>query len=204
MGILLAGAVVERISGTPLPQFLADEFFAPLGMTNSWLGLGPLDQGGMVRVVLRPEDEYSSWGWNSPYWRGLGAPWGGLHTTTGDYARLLQLMLAGGEHDEQRLFSAGMVRAMLSNQLAGMPDIAESARNEHAWGLGWRLNLPAGAENMPESRPASLFGHAGATGTMAWADADSWAGLRPADQRSGAGSWRESASRMSSRGWPRR
>jgi CubicO group peptidase (beta-lactamase class C family) len=169
MGILLAAAVVETVSGMPLPQFLEHELSRPLGMGDTWLGLGALAHNRMPRVILAPADEQASWNWNSLYWRGLGAPWGGLNTTAQDYARFLHLMLAAGSAS-QAVLSPGMRRAMLANQLSGLPGLPEQARREHAWGLGWRLNQPAGAHSLPEIASTQAFGHGGATGTCAWAD----------------------------------
>src|SRR5262245_52942788 len=40
MGILLAAEIVERLTKTPLREFLKRELFDPLGMNNSMLGLG--------------------------------------------------------------------------------------------------------------------------------------------------------------------
>jgi len=173
MGMLLAGTIVERVSGTPLPDFLQKEFFLPLGMKDTWLGLGLLPRRRIARVILPPEEARESWTWNSPYWRELGAPWGGLHTTASEYARLLQLMLGHGAYEGRRLLSAGIVQAMLTDQIAAMPGIARSVQRRQAWGLGWRFNQPLGVEKMPECGSTSVFGHGGATGTAAWADPDS-------------------------------
>ena len=109
MGILLAGAIVERVSGMLLPDFLAQEFFMPLGMHDSWLGLGTLRRQPHRPRHPAGEEAGQSWTWNSAYWRKLGAPWGGLHTTAGDYAALLHLMLGQGEHKGKRIFSRQMV-----------------------------------------------------------------------------------------------
>jgi len=42
MGTLLAGEIVERVTGQRLRDFLRDEVFQPLGMTRTTLGLGKL------------------------------------------------------------------------------------------------------------------------------------------------------------------
>ena len=82
MGILLAAEIAQRVSKMPLPEFLAKEVFAPLGMKRSALGLGPFKLEETVRVQTEhaaPESgagdpTAKEWDWNSPYWRNLAAP----------------------------------------------------------------------------------------------------------------------------------
>jgi CubicO group peptidase (beta-lactamase class C family) len=135
--------------------------------------MGALPAERLVRVILPPGTEQTSWNWNSPYWRGLGSPWGGLHTTAGDYARVLDMMLDGGRFGQTQIVSAAMTSAMLTNQLLGMPALSARAQRENGWGLGWRLNQPPGTHGLPEIAPVCTFGHGGATGTVAWGDPDS-------------------------------
>jgi CubicO group peptidase (beta-lactamase class C family) len=174
MGILLAAAVVEKVVGISLPSFLEREVFQPLGMADTYLGVGHLPDARMVRVLLPPDEEAETdFHWNSPYWRALGAPWGGLHTTARGYACILELMLGGGALSGRRVLSPALVRAMLTNQLAATPGLADRVRLEQAWGLGWRLNQAQGAHGLPEIGSPRTFGHGGATGTVAWADPES-------------------------------
>lgn len=169
MGILLAAEIVQRVSGMPLPAFVEREVLDPAGMGDTWLG-GALRQPGRVaRVQVNADEEQQSWTWNSCYWRELGAPWGGLHTTARDYARLLGIMLDGGAP----LLGRAMTRAMVADQLAGLPGLSEKTKLDNGWGLGWALNVPCGAHFMPESGPRTVFGHGGATGTAAWANPES-------------------------------
>jgi CubicO group peptidase (beta-lactamase class C family) len=170
MGTLLAGAIVERMCGIPLPEFLQRRLFTPLGMKDTCLGLGLLDRSRMACLILPPADDVQDWTWNSLYWRGLASPWGGLHTTAAEYARVLHMALNGGVYDGRRILGVEMAKAMLTNQLLAMPGLAEQAKTEQAWGLGWRLNQPPGTHTLPETGSAGAFGHAGATGTVAWAD----------------------------------
>lgn len=41
VGILLAGEIIERITGQRLRDFVRERIFLPLGMTRTALGLGP-------------------------------------------------------------------------------------------------------------------------------------------------------------------
>jgi len=170
MGIALLGEIIARVSGMPLGEFLRREFFIPLGMADSALGLGELPRERIAKVSLPESEEQNDWNWNRPYWRELGAPWGGMHSTVGDYAIFLQMLLNGGAYGGQRILSRMTVETMLTDHLAVMPAIPERVKLEQAWGLGWRLNRPRGAFHSAELASPRTFGHAGATGTTAWAD----------------------------------
>jgi CubicO group peptidase (beta-lactamase class C family) len=161
MGILLAAEIVERISKTRLRDFERKEIFEPLGMEHSSLGLGRMAISDTVQVQESgdPED-LASWGANSEYWRNLGNPWGGMHTTTMDLAILLQTFLNTGTYSGKRVLSPATVKTMISDQNANL---------NSSWGLGWRLERSQGREFGDLLSP-DTFGHLGASGTMEWAD----------------------------------
>ena len=162
-GILLAAEIVQRLTGKPLREFEAQQIFAPLGMSQTALGLGPfqLDQLVWCGTTMDESEETRSWGWNTQYWRDFGAPWGGMHTTTSDIAVLLQAMLNGGEYGGFRLLSKAGAAAMKRDQ------------NEHLrapWGIGWALSGCLAWNYFGSLVSPGTFGHVGATGTVAWAD----------------------------------
>jgi len=77
MGFLLAAKIAEAVSRLPFRELLRRRVFQPLGMTGASLGLGGRKVEDTARVQV-PDDPG---GWNSPYWRDLGSPWGGAHAT---------------------------------------------------------------------------------------------------------------------------
>lgn len=167
MGILLASEIVERITGTPFRDFLRREIFLPLGMRETSLGLGSRRIEDTAQCQVESKED---WSWNTPYWRDLGAPWGGVHSTAADVTRFLHAFL----QPDGRVLKRETFRAMITNHTTGL--------NE-AWGLGWMLD-PGKFSHGCSPR---TFGHYGATGTVAWADPDT--GVRcvllttkPADQ----------------------
>lgn len=161
MGILLAAEIVERITKTRLPDFLAREVFTPLEMTHSALGLGRFKITDTVRCQTEhaaPESgagdpKAASWDWNSSYWRNLAAPWGGAHGSAGDVARFLDSFL----HFSGKVLRPETVRLMLQNHSEGL-----GARR----GIGFAL----GPEGFGKGCSDRSFGHSGSTGTLAWAD----------------------------------
>jgi len=78
-----------------------------------------------------------------------------------------------GQLDGVRLLSPATVRAMTSNQLAGMTSVPEEDRRCRPWGLGWCLNWPGRPECFADLLSGRAFGHWGATGTVCWLDPDS-------------------------------
>ena len=161
MGILLAAEIVERITKTPLPDFLAKEVFGPLGMMHTALGLGHFKLEDTIRCQTEhaaPEagagdPKAAAWDWNSPYWRNLAAPWGGAHGSAADVARFLHFFM----HASGNVLRAETARLMLRNHTPGL-----DARR----GIGFALGPTGFGKGCSEQS----FGHSGSTGTLAWAD----------------------------------
>jgi CubicO group peptidase (beta-lactamase class C family) len=161
MGILLATTIAERITGGGILRLVEETVLDPLGMTRSAQGLGRFQIGDMMPAQTEhaaPEagggdPAAKDWDWNSPYWRSLGAPWGGTHASAGDVARFLGEFLA----DEPRVLSLDTARLMRGN------------RNQA--GIQPRgLGLDVGPGLAPPGCTPDTFGHSGSTGTVAWAD----------------------------------
>lgn len=172
MGTLMLAEVVHQVTGVTIAEFLRREVFVPLGLEDTSLGWQVAKKDRIASVRTAPELLTADWHWNSAYWRGFGAPWGGLIASPADWARLCQVMLNGGELDGVRIFSAGTVRAMTANQLAQQPQVPEEDRRCRPWGLGWRGNWPGHASSFGDLLGPRTFGHWGATGTMIWMDPD--------------------------------
>jgi CubicO group peptidase (beta-lactamase class C family) len=162
MGILLVAEVCQRITKQPLPQFLDREVFQPLDMTRTALGLGRFK---ILDTVLS-QVEYSApesggsdaaaaadWNWNSPYWRGLGSPWGGVHSTGPDIAKFLESFL----HPDGKVLKKETAASMIVDHNQGL-------NQPHGLGFGVKPG------SFGHQCSARAFGHGGSTGTLAWAD----------------------------------
>jgi CubicO group peptidase (beta-lactamase class C family) len=152
MGVLLAAAIVEKISGEPMPGFVARTLFGPLDMRQTSFGLGGRSIPDTAQCQV-PEAERSDWDWNSPYWRNLAAPWGGAHATARDLATFLDAFASPAD----AVLSAATRREMTAIQTGTL---------RPRFGLGWQREPGA----FGRTCSADTFGHFGSTGTMIWHD----------------------------------
>jgi CubicO group peptidase (beta-lactamase class C family) len=164
MGILLSAEIAQKITGTPFDKFVEAKLFKPLGMSKTSFGLGGRAKATTVASQAAPamtpdgKRTWQNWNWNSDYWRGLGAPWGGALGPASDIARFYNEFIA----QRGRILKPATERLMITNQ--SPPGVKPS-------GLGFDLPPSVGA---PMCGPAT-FGHNGSTGTLSWADPDSGA-----------------------------
>lgn len=178
MGYLMLGEIVLRVTGLGLPEFLKKHLFDPLGMHDTALGMphswqDPENKHGQAaRLVDVREPESMAgkdWGWNSLYWRRLGAPWGGLLSSAGDWGKLCAHLL-NIHQGEYGIVAPCTLEAMTTNQLTWLPEVPETARRCTPWGLGWQLNWQWHTRSFGDLLSTSAYGHWGATGTMLWID----------------------------------
>jgi CubicO group peptidase (beta-lactamase class C family) len=170
MGTLTVAEIVQRITKLSIHEFLKKELFDPLGLKSTGLGSRGFDRARLVRVETPDYLAGGDFGWNSTYWQELGAPWGGMFSTVEDFAVICQMMLGGGAYGGVRVASPRTVRAMTANRLDDYPELPEPIRRVAPWGLGWQLNHPGTPESWSDLLDRTVYGHTGATGTLAWID----------------------------------
>jgi CubicO group peptidase (beta-lactamase class C family) len=170
MGTLITAEIIQRISGMKIRDYLHKHIFEPLGLRATALGSDGLDAARLVRVETRYGPEAADWDWNSDFWRRFGAPWGGMFTTPEDFAHLCHAILAGTDAPVQ-ILAPNTIQAMRTNHIAMMRDLPERVVRSQRWGLGWKLNTTDGSsDEFCDLLGPDVFGHTGATGTMAWLD----------------------------------
>jgi len=107
-GAALAGYIVERISGQPFPQYIAQHIFAPLGMNHSTFlqpppaALAPLVSRGYLSAADEP----------GPFERLGASPAGGLSASGTDIAKFMIAHLQNGEYEGHRILQAATAQQM--------------------------------------------------------------------------------------------
>jgi len=174
-GLILLGALIERITGERLDVFLERDLFGPLALEET--GFNPLYWGSsrgpspfrlasatVPLATIAPTERTSSRGViqgvvHDPIAYRLDGVAGhaGLFSSARDLAVFAELMRAGGVLGEARVFDAEVLSAFTRRQ---------SSSGRHA--LGWELAREDGPSG---SRFAeSSFGHTGFTGTSIFID----------------------------------
>ncbi len=168
-GFGLAGEIIARLGGRGYHRFVAEEILGPLGMHDSSLQ-PPESVWDRIAWVWLPEEPHTDHErYNSPYFRRLGIPWGGLYTTPEDLAIFGQAFLEHGAVQGRRIVSPATAREMTRNQL-GEASGAGRARHAVSWGLGWDVKGAKTAHHSGTLTSPATFGHTGSSGSMLWVD----------------------------------
>jgi CubicO group peptidase (beta-lactamase class C family) len=112
-GVGLGGYIVQRVSGEPFEQYVAQHIFQPLGMKHSSFnqplaeGLVPFASDGYRNDTEKPAIGFEIF---SP------APAGGVSSTAADMGRFAQALLNGGEWEGHRILKAETLQSMWTKQ----------------------------------------------------------------------------------------
>jgi CubicO group peptidase (beta-lactamase class C family) len=118
-GVGLAGYIVQRVSGEPFEQYVAEHIFQPLGMKHS-----SFKQPLAEDLASFPSDGYR----NNTEKPAVGfeifnpAPAGGISSTASDMGRFAQALLNGGEWGGHRILKAETLDQMWTKQF-GTSDV---------------------------------------------------------------------------------
>jgi CubicO group peptidase (beta-lactamase class C family) len=164
----LQGVLIARASGRPLPVFLAERIFEPLGMIDTGFEVPAAKRGrltsyyrpgsdGTLELADAPEGQWS-------HLPAFPAGSGGLASTVDDWHRFAMMILDEGAFDGRQLLSAEAVRQMTTNHLSPRQrEIGALFLEGQGWGFGGSVDLePIEPWNAP-----GRYGWVGGTGTTA-------------------------------------
>jgi len=165
LGFYLLQALVERVGGTSLDQYVDSVFYKPIG--TSTLTFNPLCKFPLKRIAPTERDnEFRRvlvWGTvhdQIAAMKGGVSGHAGLFGNAHDIAKIMQMQLQLGTYGGKQYLNEKTVLDFTSQQY-----------DKNRRGLGWD-KPETGEEYNPASRYSSFktFGHSGFTGTVVWAD----------------------------------
>ncbi|MEU6841959.1 serine hydrolase domain-containing protein [Streptomyces sp. NPDC046716] len=161
----IQGVLIARVTGTSLPDYLAERIFTPLGMKDTGFEVPAAARGRFTHSYVPTSD-----GGREPVdapdgqWSGLPAfpsGAGGLVSTADDWWAFARMLLAGGGP----VLSAESVRLMTTDHLTAEQRRASELFTE---GQGWGFGGSVDVEPREKWQVPGRYGWVGGTGTAAY------------------------------------
>lgn len=157
--------VIEIVSGKRYEDYLKENIFEPLGMSDTTylpddeqltrvVDFCRSTESGIVSHPITPKSGFGGFGEG---WAGGGA---GLFSTISDYSKFARMLLCEGELDGKRLLKKTSVDLMRTNQTVN----TEKGKTETMWGLSMFVRRDS------DFLPNGVFGWSGAYGMHFWVD----------------------------------
>ncbi|SDN20245.1 serine hydrolase domain-containing protein [Streptomyces wuyuanensis] len=166
----IQGVLISRVTGRPLPEFLSERLFEPLGMADTGFAVPPdrLDRftshyrpdepGGLV--LVDGTDEHGQWSSVPVFPSGAG----GLVSTVDDWCAFGRMLLAEGTFGDHRILSPESVRLMTGDRLTkAQREASDLFLEGQSWGFGGAVDIET---EQPWNVPGR-YGWVGGTGTTA-------------------------------------
>jgi CubicO group peptidase (beta-lactamase class C family) len=169
IGLDIAGAVVEKLSGIPFDDFLEQRLFKPLGMKDTAFS-APADKldrlTAMYKYTLTGLEVIDT-AQTSVFAHDPAIPsgGGGLVSSARDYAQFMAMLLDEGQLGRVRILKPATARMMMSN-LMEPGVLATTATGDYGFGAGGRSVIKA----TPGGEGIGTFGWTGAANSIAWVD----------------------------------
>jgi len=157
--------IVEHVSGEPLNVYVAENFYAPLGMQTA--GFLPRNRFSKDQIIPTENDTYFRKTLLIGYVHDQGAALvggvsghAGLFASTNDMAIMYQMLLNKGSYGGQQYFKPQTVETFTARQ-----------SNVSRRGLGFDRWDPDLSKKYPSATASpQTYGHTGYTGTAVWVD----------------------------------
>ncbi len=166
LGFYLLSKLVQEVTGKPMDQYMAEEFYEPLGLQTTMYN--PWEKFPLNRIPPTEEDHYFRNQQVRGYVHDMGAAMmggvsghAGLFSNARDLAILMQMLNQGGSYGNVQYLDSTTVRVFTRRE-------PMSTRT----GIGFDLfkTNPNMRRGMPMEASGRTYGHIGFTGTCAWVD----------------------------------
>jgi CubicO group peptidase (beta-lactamase class C family) len=171
------GVLIARCSGQPLPEFLRQRLFEPLGMKDTAFSV-PEHAAGRFTTSYFNDFQTGELAvfdpiagqWSHPPAFPSGA--GGLVSSIGDYYAFAQMLLEKGRHGSERILSRAAVELMTTDQLDAEQRALGGLSADDFAHSGWGLGVSVVTQRRLLSEPIGSYGWDGGLGST-WSNAPS-------------------------------
>ncbi len=163
------GRLIEVVTGQTLGAHLRQSIFEPLGMVDTAFHVPTAQHHRIAEPFAIDPDAgapVSLFDVRQPPAQEMAGA--GLVSTAADYARFMQMMLAGGALGTTRLLGPKTVALMTADHLGNIPVSGELLTTGHGFGLGFAVRLQTGV--VPHAGSAGMYYWAGLAGTSFFID----------------------------------
>jgi CubicO group peptidase (beta-lactamase class C family) len=175
----ILGETVRRISGRAYADYVRDEIFLPLGLSDSWIGMTSSAHeayGDRMAVTYQTaKGAQEPYAYHTRASAMLCRPGGNGMGPIRELGRFYECLQRGGERAGTRLVKEATVREFTRPHRIGSFD--ETFKHRMDWGLGFIINSNRyGIQTVPygygKHCGESTFGHGGYQSTSGFADPD--------------------------------
>jgi CubicO group peptidase (beta-lactamase class C family) len=178
----ILGELLQRVTGTPLAEYLRTNILGPAGLRNTSLGLALSRWDSRIPLLMATAprtpfpDRLKVVRFAKKSVRTAPIPAATVHSTARDMARFFQLLLDDGRVDGVTVFTPATVRAArepartTATAVYRDPVIGHAVRWAHGFQLGWGTRPVATAKPFGVTAGEEVFGHNGSNYCNAWAD----------------------------------
>jgi len=167
LGFYLVARIVQEITGKKLDEYVREQVYEPLGMTNT--SFQPYKHFPMEKIVPTEEDTYFRHGTIQGFVHDMGAAMmdgvsghAGLFSDCHDLAIFFQMMINEGRYGDKEIFRPSTIREFTTRH---------PLETRRAIGFDMKsLNVSDDKCNIAPLASPYTFGHYGFTGTAVWAD----------------------------------
>lgn len=180
----ILGELIRHVDGRPIDQYVREEIFLPLGMTDSWMGMPPdvfrgyEREGRLFAMPSTATGEAKPSPMTSFDWSTRPRPGGNCMGPMSELVRFYEMLLAKGKTpDGEQLLTPETVTLITSRQREGKFD--RTFKSVVDWGLGLVINsahhAPGGDAGLVpygygDHASQETFGHGGAQSSVGFAD----------------------------------
>ncbi len=133
-GFTLLGEVVERVSGTPFEDYVAERILRPLRMERSTFGKEAFEKDPDAMMAYRKEKDGSLTPTVHPFHRLIYGP-GGLLSPVSELTNYLIMNMEGGGYDGEQLVDPDLLKEMHT----GHTDRGTGVFGRNMYGYGWGI-----------------------------------------------------------------